>query len=337
MKKEMNSEKLIVGADDHGCPQNRNTQKGITLIALIITIIILIILAMVSVRIVTDSNITKHAENAADTYTVEQEKELINVGYSAYKMQKYIETEDLNYLKEYFIGHNLMDLVAESNGSMATLTNGIVINEDDVEYIEDEKAKIPFNYNDCSYKLTVSNSGDSTVAENIEIVGTITVEGATISGDEDSCWEITFSQSNGNENTYILLNNGKIIDNKWWELTNEEETEIVYDSYNENWNIAQSDTCQVSFSSENKDVLCININNAKLYTFLLTDEGVNNIYAMTGVKCKKYQWYSMDIGNGGTNWTNVQTHSGGSPISLEDFTSEQIVSRTFLQRMIENF
>lgn len=82
MKKVMNSEELR----ENGTERKRS--EGITLIALIITIIILIILAMVSVKIITDSNIIHHAENATKTYSVEQEKELIALGYSNYKMDK---------------------------------------------------------------------------------------------------------------------------------------------------------------------------------------------------------------------------------------------------------
>lgn len=63
-------------------------QRGITLIALIITIIILLILAAVSVQIITNQGIIKHAENATECYTTEQEKELIGLAYSDYKMSK---------------------------------------------------------------------------------------------------------------------------------------------------------------------------------------------------------------------------------------------------------
>ena len=50
-------------------------EKGITLVALVITIIVLLILAMVTVRIVLNSNIIDHANNAATLYTQKQEEE----------------------------------------------------------------------------------------------------------------------------------------------------------------------------------------------------------------------------------------------------------------------
>lgn len=54
--------------------------KGITLIALIITIIVLLILAMVSIKLVLDGGIITHAQNATKSYTIEEEKELIALG-----------------------------------------------------------------------------------------------------------------------------------------------------------------------------------------------------------------------------------------------------------------
>ncbi len=51
-------------------------EKGITLIALIITIIILLILAMVSVSMVINSGLIGHTENAALGYKGQEIKEM---------------------------------------------------------------------------------------------------------------------------------------------------------------------------------------------------------------------------------------------------------------------
>ena len=61
-----------VGADDpvHPIPK-RNTQRGITLVALVITIIVLLILAIVSIRIVMDGGLITRASKATDTHTIE--------------------------------------------------------------------------------------------------------------------------------------------------------------------------------------------------------------------------------------------------------------------------
>ena len=55
--------------------RNLKTQKGITLVALIITIVVLLILAIVSIGAVKDSGIIAHAQNAATDYNAKQKEE----------------------------------------------------------------------------------------------------------------------------------------------------------------------------------------------------------------------------------------------------------------------
>lgn len=86
----VNIEKLVndeginnigVGADASVRPlPKKNTQNGITLLALIITIIILLILVIVSIKIIKDGGIITHAQNAANNYKNEEnkEKDLLN-------------------------------------------------------------------------------------------------------------------------------------------------------------------------------------------------------------------------------------------------------------------
>ena len=62
----------------------KNTQKGITLVALVITIIVLLILAMVSIRIVMDGGLISKAKDATAQHTIGAEKEAITTGYGAY-------------------------------------------------------------------------------------------------------------------------------------------------------------------------------------------------------------------------------------------------------------
>ena len=62
--------------------------KGITLIALIITIIILLILAMVTIKLVMDQGIFTRAQKAADDYIIAQEQELLSLAYTDYTMAK---------------------------------------------------------------------------------------------------------------------------------------------------------------------------------------------------------------------------------------------------------
>ena len=76
-----------VGADDPVRPLlKRNTQRGITLVALVITIIVLLILAMVSIKIAIDGGLITKASKATDTHTIGAEKEAIAIGYSEYQI-----------------------------------------------------------------------------------------------------------------------------------------------------------------------------------------------------------------------------------------------------------
>ena len=61
-------------------------QKGITLVALVITIIVLLILAMVSIKIVMDGGLITKASDATTQHTIAAEKEAITTGYAAYQV-----------------------------------------------------------------------------------------------------------------------------------------------------------------------------------------------------------------------------------------------------------
>ena len=77
-----------VGADDSVRPlQKRNTQRGITLVALVITIIVLLILAMVSIKIVMDGGLISKAKESTSQHTIAAEKETIQTGYAAYQIE----------------------------------------------------------------------------------------------------------------------------------------------------------------------------------------------------------------------------------------------------------
>ena len=63
-------------------------EKGITLIALIITIVVLLVIAIVTIGIVQESIIIGHSQKAASEYKIAQEKEQIGIGYSEYIIEK---------------------------------------------------------------------------------------------------------------------------------------------------------------------------------------------------------------------------------------------------------
>ena len=343
MKKEMNSEKLRVNSTE------RKRSEGITLIALIITIIILIILAMVSVRIVTDSNITKHAENAADTYTVEQEKELIGVGYSNYRLEKYSPSEaanptDYEYLQTYFLGEDKQGLTGDeltqlvipedSSDTSLTFNNGIVFTENNrVENQEKDEVQYYFEYNGNSYQLITNLRGD-TKTKAVEIVPTLKVEGAQVTGDETSGWKIIFDDTG---NIYDLLADGTIT-NKWWELTEEESEQLFITGGNYFIATAGFDTRKHIILSpvwqnytENQALIIYTDN--RIYFFVLNDEFAQEVSNRSGKTVNAYQWYyttdDSDISK------DPYQYDGPAPIQKEDY--QEIYCESYLDRIIDSF
>ena len=63
----------------------QNTQRGITLVALIITIIVLLILAMVSISLVMNSGIIDKSKTAVDKYSQEEVQEQIKLAYAEWQ------------------------------------------------------------------------------------------------------------------------------------------------------------------------------------------------------------------------------------------------------------
>ena len=66
--------------------KQKNYEKGITLIALVITIIVLLILAGVTLRIVMNGGIINKSQTAVDKYTEESAREKLSVAVVSYKM-----------------------------------------------------------------------------------------------------------------------------------------------------------------------------------------------------------------------------------------------------------
>lgn len=64
------------------------SHRGITIMALVITIIVLLILASVSIKIAIDGGLISVTQNAKDDNTIDSEKEAISLGYNAYKRIK---------------------------------------------------------------------------------------------------------------------------------------------------------------------------------------------------------------------------------------------------------
>ena len=74
--------------------------KGITLIALVITIIILLILAGISIQAIINNNLIQNATTATEIYNKEQAKEKLIQTLNSLAISKYI---DKNYNEQEYI------------------------------------------------------------------------------------------------------------------------------------------------------------------------------------------------------------------------------------------
>ena len=106
-----------------------NTNHGITLVALIITIIVLLILAMVSIRLVMNGGIIDKSKSAVDKYSEEEIQEQIKLAYNEWQTARWDGTagdaKDLmkNRLKSTFnLQDNQISVEEESGTYTVTMT-----------------------------------------------------------------------------------------------------------------------------------------------------------------------------------------------------------------------
>ncbi len=320
----------------------KTEEKGITLIALIITIIVMLILVGVTVTVALNGGLFTTAKHAANRTTEEKERELIQAAYSDYNMQKYSmqKTDDFDMLETYFLGEaktglDINDLIDEEKSTDQVQffkDIGISIKEKDLEYTDDGLVYIYFKYNDNMYRLIVKDIG--AIAQKLEVMPKLQVQDATVEGNEREGWNITF---NATGNNYCLLEDGRIL-KPWWRATDEEkgqmkvESEIYY-------YVSEGNNPFVVFDTKNENyqncALVIMFNNSQeIYVYPLTKAYAQELQELTGVNCERFNWYhaSDDL-----HFSNFSEYSGVSPISLDDFTEEQIYCKSYLERIIKSF
>ena len=156
-------------------------EKGITLIALIITIVILLILAVVTIGAIRDDGIIKHAQSSAKKHTIGDEKETIQLAHAEYVTAKYLplnqvsdstDNIDKEGLETFFLGKDIRTLVNETDGVYVIDYNEnekIKINTSDLKTSEDGKeVYVDFEYNGNTYRLTVDSS--NFVSKSLEVM-----------------------------------------------------------------------------------------------------------------------------------------------------------------------
>ena len=124
-------------------------QKGITLIALVITIIVLLILAGVSIAMLLgDNGILTNATEAQENTAKQNAVEKINVALQA------IKTEALSKI----VGNSNYDPANDASLKTAEITG--IDTTDETEYTVEGTSKITITYTNTTYNITVSGDID---------------------------------------------------------------------------------------------------------------------------------------------------------------------------------
>ncbi len=128
----------------------QNTQRGITLVALIITVIVLLILSTVSIKLIMNGGIIDKAEKGTASYSEEEELEQIKLAVSSAKLagNGFLTAENLNAeLQKVF---NNAETVSESSNSFKYKNNKTyTINKDGS--VGEYKSVLPANYQEVEY------------------------------------------------------------------------------------------------------------------------------------------------------------------------------------------
>ena len=101
-----------------------NSQKGITLVALIITIIVLLILAIVSIRLVMNGGIIDKANKGVNAYNEAEVKEKIQLAYSELEMAKFTNSnlDETAFLTERLQAQGLTGATVEATSDGWNIT-----------------------------------------------------------------------------------------------------------------------------------------------------------------------------------------------------------------------
>lgn len=353
------------------------SERGITLIALVITIIVLIILAMVSIKIVTSEGLIKRAENATTKNAEESEKEAIQLAYAEYQISQYsndtideanIKDEELKSdyekLKAYFVGKNLSEFIIEDE----TTDDIIILKYNDEKLIIYNKDVVENNdtytfiiqYNGYYYKFTFTVNNDNDKITKIEILNKkFKIDNATITTDSDiGGWNIEF---NDTHNKYEISENGTVsnITNAWWKMTADEKKELKNCKFENSGNgnewgyfikgnpSGEGGTLPIvavynDYGIENVYIVIIFANDG-LYFYLPNDNAVNAYFQKMNDKgytvdtSKKITSGKWYKSTDGSNFVNGDEYTGESLISEDDLNNSETRSKTYLEKIMKSF
>ena len=166
--------------------------KGITLVALTITIIVLLVLATVSISLVINSGILDHAQQGVDRYSEEEELEQIKLAVASamLKGNGFLDTENLN---------SELQAKIDENENVERLKNNwyykyYIINEDGS--IEKYNKLLPKEYQQVEY---IESTGTQYIATNLVSSNSIFEYSAEVSATQSTGTnqQILFGSTNG--------------------------------------------------------------------------------------------------------------------------------------------
>ena len=263
--------------------------KGITLIALVVTIIVLLILAGVTIALLTgDNGIITQANKAKENTEIGEEKEKIQLALTDYEMKK--NEENKYNLIEKETGQKILNREEENalNGEIIELENGrkYLITKDKVEYIN-----------------------------NIE--NAILMQGRTFSQGED--WSKLVGQtiySREQVESVYILNNKNIPDNEIysWDISQNQDKSVMswvmdddknglYEWYiGANYRIKANENMSYYFSDLTN---CIKIEGLE-YLDLLNTKNIDNLFLLSSkiTQLDLSSWNTTNI----TRMTSVFSH-----------------------------
>lgn len=135
----------------------KTKEKGITLIALVITIVVLLILSGVTIKMLTGRNgILTQTNNAKQMSSVSNEKEAIQLNITFANMKKV-----LDYTNKYYIGEELVDKTLENGDKWNIVVNNDTLEQYGTGYNYIKKGTEILNYGETQYEWLVNyNSGE---------------------------------------------------------------------------------------------------------------------------------------------------------------------------------
>ena len=137
--------------------QKLKNNKGITIVALVITIIIMLILAGVTVKIATGGGIIDKTKNTSDEFEIEQEKEKVKSGYLSYKTAKMVDND--------------AQLSVEDAQTTGNATSGwkVIFTKTNNEYRLTKDGKVILVKQNGIYAIWLDNGDDTFTKEDVTV------------------------------------------------------------------------------------------------------------------------------------------------------------------------